>query len=174
MSEGRHSGINRAFSWLKKTLQITEKTVAPDSLSPVVTPTMDLFGWERVADVRWDNNTGALAADIVIGALVPDEIVRIMLAASVQSDDALTAMTLWLEQRVASSAAATTLDVGVAQPFFVGVGLNEIEVPLMRPLLMAPGDRLIGRSAPAPAAGQILRLRTRFIDLPIGEYLPSF
>lgn len=168
MSETGRSGINRAFSWLKKSLQITEKTVAPDALSAVVVPSMDVFGWERIAEAQSQNLNGGLGSGTLPASLVPPDTIRVVLAASIETTDPL-ALNLWFEQRVALGGG---LDISLMLPFFAGAGTNGIRVGLPRaPVLLAPSDTIVGRSLPVPAAGTRLILRWRFIDLPIGEYI---
>lgn len=167
MSEGRRSGINRAFSWLKKVTEITEKTVAPDALSPVVGPTMDLFGWERIPEAIAIANTGTNISTQLSSA-VPPETTRLVLSCSVETSNNVLALWLWMEHRVTLSG----IDVGFMNPLLTAAGTGgTMRVGANRPLLMAPGDRLIARSSAAVGAAETLSIRLRFVDLPIGEYI---
>jgi len=170
MSEGRQSGINRAFSWLKKTLEITEKTVSPDALSPIVVPSMDVFGWERYFECRARNVNGVAAADNVFDSSVPVDTMRLIISASVQTSDNANALHLWFEHRVTNGG----IDLAVSVPFLAPAGTAGMRVGGSDwPILLCPGDRLAGRSSPAPAAGQNISMRIRSVDLRVGEYMPK-
>jgi len=170
LSESGTSGINRAFSWLKKALQITEKTVAPDSLLFDVRPTMDLFGWERFTEIE-GNNASATNTFQVDGSTVPVGVLRYVLGASVETDAAVVTETIWLELVEETSAL-----VGLIQPFLAiprdGAG-REVKAALMRPIVMKPGDFLRGKCNPVLAAGEAITIREIFVDIPVGEYIPA-
>ncbi len=168
MSEkgAQRSGINRAFSWVKKVMEITQPTDVPDRVSPLVQPTLDLFGWERRIDQAANTTTtGADAADVVIAAAVPEGIVRYVLYLSASHDDPV-AGGLLLSLQVRSNA----VDFGLQVPFQCLA--TPARMGLERPILLEPGQQLLCRSNPAPAALTSMFLRFRFIDLPIGEYMP--
>jgi len=164
----QRSGINRGFTWLRKVLQITEETDAPSVLSDVVRPTMDVFGWERHQEMTALLALGAAAANFTITPVVPDGFMRYISEASIESNDAVTALTLWIEHRTSSG---VDQDIAVTRPLLVAAGAFAIHLAMDRPILLASGDRLVGKSEPAPVGAATLRLKTRFIDLPIGEYI---
>ncbi len=174
MSEkgAQRSGINRAFSWLKRSLQITEPTDSPDRLSPLVQPSMDLFGWERLPQQEATTFLGALAADSVETLQVPDGIFRLVVNASLTHDDPLIGGTLWFEHRVdRGGALAVGLYQGVPAALLLG-GIT-IKCGLGRMLLMSPGDRLIGRSFPAPGAAEQISMIVSSVDISEGEYVAA-
>lgn len=168
MSEHSQSGINRAFSWLKKTLQITEKTVAPDVLLAGVRPTVDVFGWERLSGLgptAVETATGTLAADIVVLDPVPEGIARFVIYASCSHNDPAG---LFLNLQVRGSG----VDIGLSDQLFLQGQQSPIRLGLTRNILLQPGEQLICRSHIAPAAGTGLFIRMKFVDLDPGEYLP--
>lgn len=165
----RRGGINRAFSWLKKILEVTEVTNVPDIVLPDVRAVADLFGWERMPEGTVVNNVGAAATNQVVSAVVPGDIVRLILEAQVVSSDAAIAQTLWINHRGLVGAG---LDIGVAQPINQAIGFNGTPAVMDRIIFLQPGERIVGRSTPAPGVGEELTLTFRHIDLPIGEYIP--
>lgn len=166
MSETGHSGINRPFSWLKKILQITEKTVAPDSLLPNVRTAVDLFGWERydLGNPVAEAVTGVAASDNINLATVPEGVLRYYLHVSCGHDDALNLLNLCLQ------VVTDGQTVAVAPAFLL---MNELPIStgISRPILLRPGEFLRCRSAPAPAGAATLIMSASFIDLEPGEYI---
>ncbi len=168
MSETGRSGINRAFSWLKKTLEITEKTIAPDLLLPQVRPTIDVFGWERLPEATVENRVGTAATSTVTSTLVPDDVVRVILEAQVVNSDAAIAINLWLRHRAVIGGG---FEIGVSPVFEQQIGFQGAPASIDRIIVLQQGERLVGVSSPAPGAGEELTLTFRFIDLPVGEYI---
>ena len=175
MSEPRQSGINRAFSWLKRTLQITEKTVAPDFLFSGAQPVLDLFGWERLAPAIVGpggpeslSANGADNADTAQFGVVPEGVMRLILRASMSTNDLLTGMTLSMQ--VTSGGIAVAIAAARIEPAVVP-GSEPARYPLDRWILMGPGDQLGVRSSTAPAVGSRLNIRMQFVDLDVGEYV---
>ncbi len=172
MSErgAQRSGINRAFSWLKRACEITEPTDAPDRLSPLVQPAIDLFGWERLSKQVGVIEVGGDAANIAVSVPVPRGVFRLILAASIQTDDPLQIANYWIEHRVSLEG-----DVGISlmRPFTMGAGTQGVRVGMTGWRMMAEGDRIVGRSFPAPAVGSALELRFSFVDLSEGEYVAA-
>ena len=164
MSNKGRSGINRALSWLKKSLEITEKTTAPDSLQADVRPIIDVFGWERHLEAQRFDLDGAATVASVLSPVTPQGIVRWYVAAAIESTDPAS-LTLWINRRVLPG----NIDVGISTPQVV---VAAIPVALTRHVLLLPGETLVGRSEPAPAVATNLNLRAVFIDLPFGEYAP--
>ncbi len=172
MSErgAQRSGINRAFSWIKRTLEITEPTDVPDRVSPLVQPSIDLFGWERLAEQVGVIETGGDNQGIVVSQLVPQGIHRLILAASVSTNDPLLAAHYWIEHRVSLTG---DVDVSLMRPFTMGFDASTVRVGMSRWVLLSAGDRIAGRSFPAPAVGSTLELQFSFIDLSEGEYIAA-
>lgn len=167
------SGINRGFMWLRKVLRVTEETESPSTLSELVRPTMDVFGWERLAPGLIGDGpqvvagTGAAATDIVVLGLTPDNVMRYVTAASMSTDDPA-GLIMSIQLRTPN------VDLGIEE----GDGVNQLapqpwRLSLKRPILLAPGEQLIGRSVPAPAPATSLFIRMRFVDIDLGEYLPA-
>lgn len=164
--------IKRNFVWLRRALGIIDKTTLPGDIAGEVRPTMDLFGWERLTpggpvSVSGD---GADNADTVQLAVVPANVMRLILAASMSTDDAVTGMVLSMQ--ITSGGIAIAIATGTITPGVVP-GAEPARYPLERWHIMAPGDRLGVRSSQAPAIGSRLNVRMQFVDLDFGEYLPS-
>ncbi len=164
------SGINRGFAWLRKVLQITEETESPARLSEVVGPTMDVFGWERLAQTGPESIeavTGTLATDIAVLTPVPAGIARFVVFASCSHNDPLG---LIIDLQVRTSGG----DIGLSNTFDAvnAHTAQPTQHGLNRTILLQPGEQLICRSRSAPAAGTSLFIIYKFVDLDLGEYLP--
>jgi len=168
------SGINRALMWLRKTLQITEVTDSPQILSEILRPTIDVFGWERWSPESGVGNppereiaTGALATASVILAVVPQGVMRYyMFVSGSHNDPVAGGLDLALICRSGGVDLAVAPAVQGASPLLIRHGFAG------RPFLLAPGQQLVMRSVPAPAAGLVLTMRAQFVDIDFGEYVP--
>lgn len=165
MSSDR-GGINRALAWLKRVLEITEVTRAPDNLLPAVRPTIDLFGWERLGDQSEMTSSGTVGATTVNGLSTPDDTLRLVLHAAVNHTDVV-ARVCWMEKRLPT----TSNTVGLTPALNLPLPLQPN--PILEKLILSPGDFLVARAGSMGVAA-ILQLRVNFIDLPIGEYITSW
>ncbi len=171
MSETGHSGINRAFTWLKKVLQITEKTVVPDSVLPNVRPTMDLFGWDRLSEEIQTSTDSAAATATVSGPTTPEGVLRYVIYAHVEQQETTAVdLTCWLDMQVVLGGFRIAINVPTLIPG--GLGPERTALGLTRPVCLRPGERINGRCNPATGVGVSLQVKMVFIDLPIGEYIP--
>ena len=165
----QRSGINRGFMWLRKVLEITEETDSPRVLSEIAQPTIDTFGWDRLAPdgIPDDLNAqGALATSSVLLPAIPDGIMRYVIFASMSHDDPIAGgLELSMQVRLINA-----LDIGIGRP--TQVLANPTRVGIDHPILMSPGQVLLCRSNPTPAAGERLFIRYHFVDIPAGEYIP--
>lgn len=159
--------IKRAFLWLRKSLVITEKTTAPGALLEDIQSVLDVFGWERLNETTARTDISGANANIVNSPAVPDDVLRLVCEASVETSNALLAFTLWMDHLDGAS----NVNVGVMRPIDIPISAITIRCALERWLVMKPGDVLSGRSTPASGVGETLALRQRFVDLPIGEYI---
>jgi len=158
--------IRRSITWIRKSLQITEKTTNPGAVEGIIVPSIDTFGWEALEDPTVVRTIG-VAVNSIASAVVPADVLRLVLAASVQTNDTVQAFTMWIEHVDAE----TNLATSVMRPVDVPISAITIRVGLERLVVMRPGDSLRGRSSPATGVGLDLRLTVRSIDLPIGEYV---
>ncbi len=157
----QRSGINRALMWLRKTLEITEETDAPQVLSEILRPTIDVFGWERLATPTFD--TEFSPTTIVAGPITPPGVLRIVTTVSVRHTDVGVTHILWMDKLI-----ETGEIIGLVQnpPAL----LNDVSMGLDRWIPVEAGARLRGRTFLALAVGNIA-LDFQFVDLPIGEYI---
>ncbi len=169
VDQERVTKIKRAFLWIRKMLEITERTDVPESIENVVRPALDMLGWERMPEVTTVQNIGAAATAFVVSGVSPDNFVRVIVAAQVESSDVLLAQDLWLAQRGVLGVAN---DVAVSQVYSQAIGMAGTPAATDKLVFLSPGERLVGHSSPAPGVAQQLTMRHRQIDLPIGEYIP--
>ncbi len=156
--------------WLRKTLQITEATDSPRVLSEVLTPFIDVFGWERLGEAIGQVNTSGANVNTVSAPVVPDDVLRLVLEASVETTESTLAFHMWIDHLDD----ATNVTVGVMRPVAVPISAIIIRNGMERQIIQRPGDQLIGRCTPATGVGDTLSIRQRFVDLPIGEYVRGF
>ncbi len=153
--------------WLRKVLQVTEDTESPSVLSEIVRPTMDVFGWDRLGGVREFDNTGAAAPALIVnGPVTPIDVVRLVTHASVVHTDVGLDHLLWIT-KVLPAGAGT---VGVHSPA-LAVPIN-VDEACRHWIYLQPGTLLRGHADVALIAGALV-LDLEFIDLPIGEYIPT-
>ena len=161
--------IKKAITWIRKSLEITEKTTQPGTISGEIIPLIDVLGWDRYQEQTVLSNT-VTASDSVTSPAVPADIMRLVTAASLETDDALVAYTLWLELTNSLSGQRC----GIGPPITLPISAIPIRVSLLnRRFLLSPGDTIVGRSTPAGGVGIVLRLRWTFVDFPLGEYVKS-
>jgi len=160
--------IKRSFVWLRKTLEIIDRTTLPGEILGEVRPTIDTFGWDRLTQTTTRVTSGAAASGIVLSAAAPDDVLRLVVAASVQTTDTVQAFTMWIEHNDAGVGLATSL----MRPVDIPISALQIRVGLPRMTVLKPGDQLRGRSSPDPGVGLVLALNVYSVDLPIGEYIP--
>ncbi len=165
----QRSGINRGLMWLRKSLEITEETESPRVLSEILQPTIDTFGWERLGEAITVRTAAGGNPNSVSSPAVPNDVLRLLLAASVDTSDLAGGFTLWIEVRNAAG-----FDLGLTSPVLVPLSTLAIRVPLLRPVVLRPGDVLRGRSSDNIGVGN-LTLTEVFVDIPGrkgGEYVP--
>jgi len=164
--------IKRSFIWLRKVLEITEKTTLPGQILGEVRPTLDTFGWDRYGEAVASRFTGTNSSTAT-STVVPEGICRLVTNASVHVDNGALAFTLWLEVQEAQRGGLGAFGIGIVQPVLnAAAGIPFIKMGITRPLLLGPGDAISGHCQPASGAGQLVVLSVRAIDLPIGEYVP--
>jgi len=168
--------VKRAFVWIRQAMRITERTTLPAEILGEIRPGVDTFGWDRLSPEGSGegigptdaNAQGALAADQILLPAVPEGIMRYVIMASMSHDDPV-AGGLTMSMQVRRSG---PIDIAVdravltADPLPIRHGLN-------RHLLLEPGQILLARSFPAPAAGTKIFIRYRFVDIDAGEYIQA-
>lgn len=164
--------VKRAFIWIRNSLRIIDRTTLPGEILGEIRPGLDVFGWDRLSPAPAGegigptdaNAQGSLAADIVALAAVPEGVMRYVFRASCSHDDPVVGgLTLSIQVRNGS------IDVGL-NPSAV-VEAQPIRHGVERSFLLEPGEQLICRSIPAPAAAQRIFIRYRFVDIDFGEYV---
>lgn len=159
--------IRRAIIWMRKALDITQKTTQPGTISGEIRPTLDVFGWDRYTQLQSVSFSGTNVTTASMGA-IGDDVMRLIIDAQVDSTQ--NAVALFLNFRVTHNGGQT---VAVQEPFLVPVGSGGLDIGMLNPVLLGPGDNFTVSSQPATGVGELLVGRIRFVDLPIGEYIPS-
>ncbi len=156
-------------------MRIIDKTTLPGEILGEIRPSLDTFGWDRRnpessgpgAGPTSENALGVLAATTAQLAPVPAGVMRFVINASWQTDDPAQVAFLFCVVRNSG------LDIAVQEPFFINANAANVRIGLVKPLLLEPGDILVVGSSTAPAVGQRLSIRYRFVDLDFGEYMPA-
>jgi len=63
--------IKRAITWIRKSLEITEKTTQPGTISGEIVPTIELAGWDLNRVLEHRNFAGGPGATATITPVVP-------------------------------------------------------------------------------------------------------
>jgi len=164
--------VKRAFIWIRNSLRIIDRTTLPGEILGEIRPTLDTYGWDRLrpgpagegAGPTAENAQGVLATDSVLLSAVPAGIMRYVIFLSGSHDDPVAGgLELSFQLRTG------TIDVGIAPSRVTAA--NPVRMGLDRHLLLEPGQVLLMRSVPAPAVGERLFLRMRFVDIDFGEYI---
>lgn len=162
--------IKRSFIWLRNALRIIDRTTLPGEILGEVRPSIDVFGWDRLAnDTQEELVQGADATSIVVLTAVPQGIMRYVIYASMSHNDP---GNITLSMQVRLAAGITPTDIAV-QGSIKNVPVQPFRTSLDRNILLKPGEALIARSAPTPAVGAALFIRYKFIDIDVGEYIPA-
>lgn len=167
--------LKRSFIWLRQALRIIDKTTLPGTIVGEVRPTIDIFGWDRLNPESSGpgngpeslNNNGALANTTASMVAVPAGVMRYIINASCQTDDA--ALIAFMRMEVVKDGIA----IAAQEPFFLNANGANVRIGLNRHLLLETGDVLQCVSSVAPAAGQRNSIRARFVDIDFGEYIPA-
>ncbi len=161
------NGINRGLQWIKKVLEITEVATVPTQVLPEVRPGVDVFGWERLPEVQ-ASTASAAATTIVQSAVTPADTLRLVLSAAVKHTDVGVPHDLWITKAIQN-----TIRVGLPTDRGALIEPN-VFASLIGGTYLVQGDFLFGETDVATAGGTDLILTMMFVDLPIGEYIPSF
>jgi len=161
--------IKRSLLWIRKSLEIIEKTTLPGTINDQIRLTIDAFGWERYVEMETRAFSGVNVASIS-DTQVPEGFMRYIASAGLETSNNVLALHFWFENTIVRGGAQTA---GLSRPFEMAIGTAGMRFGLDRPVLLAPGDQFTGRSVPATGVGETLILRMRAIDLPIGEYFKS-
>jgi len=163
--------FKKAITWIRKTLEITEKTTQPGTVSGTILPTIEALGWERLGERLVGTNTGAANVNSVNGPVTPADVLRLVLHAQAITDDPAIIQTMWLEVQFANNLVVGVTQ-GVVTPILLAAG-EAIPVVLPRPLFLRERDFLRARATPGTGVGANLNLMMMFVDIPVGEYIPG-
>lgn len=158
------NGINRAFSWLKKTLEITEVATVPSAILPDVRAVADLFGWERLETVELQQVNAAQPLVAVASLAVPAGVLRLVQNCSLSHTDTT------VPHDVALSKRTNPINISIGLPTDRSLILPGQFVSLIGRTFLVENDFLIGTMLDVPVAG-VFTLRMSFVDLAFGEYL---
>jgi len=160
--------IKRAILWIRRSLEITERTNVPESIENVVRPKVDIFGWERLPSVQVAAASNPLS--VAVGsATVPAGTFRYVLNANVEHTDTGVTNTLWLTKALLNG-------VRVGLPLDRTATIVGETASMIGTTYLLPGDFLFGETDVAVVAGAMI-LNMLFVDFDfdteagIGEYI---
>jgi len=166
----RLTRIKRAILWIRRALEITDKTDVPETIVNIVNPTLDVFGWERLTTRQAvQTATGAPTTTVFTAAfpITDPPVIRFIIQASITHFEAAVTRKVWLNKRQPSP----VVEVGIPIDR-VEIETNE-KASMIGNTYIEQGEFLVGRTATALIASSFA-IETEFIDLPIGEYIPPF
>jgi len=156
--------IKRSFTWLRRSLEIIDKTTLPGQILDEVRPGLDTFGWD-VPEYEFVTTATGGATNLTRLPNVPEGEAHLFLACDVSTDDPVGTKDVSIAiENIANS--NVTLEGTVSIP--AGSFLS-----LTRPILVTSGSNLMGLARIAIPIGQIFTVRGMFIRLQPGEYLAS-
>ncbi|MEE8489994.1 MAG: hypothetical protein V3S43_06630 [Acidimicrobiia bacterium] len=157
--------VKRAFTWIRKTLRIIDRTTLPGEILGEIRPTLDTFGWERLPEATVLTSQAANPGVAVASATPDIDTLRLVLHASLEHGDTGVSQTASLLKRRNPGA----LDVGlpVDRPVII---VGEF-MSMIGTTFLVNNDFIIAEMLTIPAAGS-MTLRLWVIDLPFGEYIP--
>lgn len=158
--------IKRVITWIRKTLDITEKTSVPGTIDGTIIPVLAALGWERCEEIEFITATSAGATNLVELANVPEGEMHYFLTCHVGHDDPATSKAIRIAMRIASNVIASGVTIKTTETIF-SLGFLGMD----RPILVPPGARLIGSSRTNIAIGSDFTIAGHFLRLPIGEYV---
>ncbi len=158
--------INRALTWIRKALDVTQKTSAPTAFLDDIRTVVDALGWERLNETVTSRNTGT-ATNVIDSGIVPEGVLRLVLSASVELNDTVQAFTVWVEHSDGTTAGSPA----VMRPIQIPISAISIHAGIERIIVMREGDTMRARCSPNVGPGLEIRIVLRFVDLPIGEYV---
>jgi len=156
--------IKRSLIWIRKSLRIIERTTAPGELSGLIRPTIDALGWERRSEATATFASATGTTQVTFPAQA-DDVFRLITEVSVEHFDIANALNLWITLQT------NAVEVGILAPVAIPASTINIPSGLNKPFLMIPGDILRGKCEPATGVGITLRIKARFVDINIGEYI---
>ena len=157
--------IKRSFLWLRRTLEIIDKTTLPGEILGEVRATLDTFGWDRLPSEQFLQFVATAPQVAVASSTPPIDVLRVVLGASLEHTDTGVNHIAWLTKRRNPG------------PFDVGIPTDRQDIDvgefmsMIGRTFLINNDFVIAEIIGAPVVGQItLRLIT--IDIPFGEYIP--
>jgi len=156
--------IKRSLIWIRKSLRIIDQTSVPGEISGLINPTIDALGWDRRSEAQATFASATNTTQVAFPSQA-DDVFRLITECSVEHFDIASALNLWMTLDTAG------IEVGLLPPVAIPISTINIPLGLNRPFLMIPGDVLRGKCEPATGVGITLRIKARFIDIDIGEYI---
>lgn len=159
--------VKRLNTWLRKSLQITEKTTLPGTITGEIRPIIDAMGWDllQFAEVAGRVTAGATTSTRL--TVVPPGEAHYFLGCDITHDDG-GAHTILIAYRSASGNETTIGPVDAVAAYNA-----QVPAVLSRPILVLPGDGLVGNSLDSIPIGSDFTIRGHFIRLELGQYVPG-
>lgn len=159
--------IKRAITWIRKSLDITEKTTNPGTIDGNIRPTIDAFGWERLPQTELTSVSSPSGTSVDFGAAFTDtQSIRLIMKASFRHTDTGVTHSVSIIKRLSSGGAEVGLPLD--RPTII---VGEIASMIGHTYLIA-GQILQFQIVTALVAGAIAA-NIEFVDIPRGEYIPS-
>lgn len=157
--------IKRSLIWMRKTLGIIEKTTLPGEILGEVRPTIEALGWFRYEDVQVDQINAAAPATAIASSTPPAGVLRFIIHTSLaHTDTGITHLAGLNKRRNPGN-------------FNIGLPIDQVSIQvgqfcsLIGRTFLVEGELIIGEVV-VPPIGGVLSLRSFFVDIEPGEYIP--
>lgn len=157
--------FKRAITWIRKTLEITEKTTQPGTVSGEILPTIDSFGWEQAVALEHRAVSGGPGASATITPVVPAGEAHLYVACCGFHTDALATHVISLVYLSETNQFVQITPTKILD--------DEGIVAIQRPFLVPAGATLRVIASRSVGAGEIT-IKGQFHRFTIaGEYFPG-
>jgi len=157
--------LKKNIAWLRKTLEIIDRTTLPGTIVGEIRPVLDALGWDLIQETERAATTAGGSTQVARLPPVDAGEAHLFLSCSTNHDESAVSHILNLNYRDPDGT-----ESGVSDGAAV---IDEVPVVLKRPFLVLAGARLTAFSADAIPVASNLFIRGHFIRLDIGEYIPG-
>ena len=158
--------IKRAFTWLRKSLEITEKTNLPGTIDGEIRPILDAYGWDLLQLPEQARLVTAGPTLVTRLAPVPAGEAHLFISCDLVHSDGAATHAIWIQLRAADGTESVVMKVG--DPL---LRADSVPASMGRPILVPAGARLFGQSLDSIPIATTFVIRGHFIRLKVGEYV---
>lgn len=158
--------IGISLDWIARALGIDRRSASGDqpvTVLDTIQPALEAKGWQAL-DPEFVTAGSAGPTQLVELPNVPDDEMHLFLAVQLEHDAAATEEVAIFYATPDGNSVALQPEVSLA---------TNIHTALDRPILVSPGDHLLGLSQTSIIAGSTFTISGQFVRLAVGEYVPG-